>query len=254
MTGLEAVSGGTGMTEFGRERPVNTTRLWSGGLATAVVAALVIFAGALVFRGVFDVPVLAPEEAGNLGDASTVAYALMAAVAALLATALMHLLLLSAPKAGTFFGWIVGLATAIAAVAPFSQGSETASQGGTAVINLVTGVVILTLLRSVGRTSTLNRRRPGVPTTAQSTQAAQTPGTTVSPVGETPPRPREDQEHVVPAHPEEPALKHEGILPSVSQEEYHRTQVRAQDQDAEEEQARMEQIREERARQDPRTL
>ncbi|MEE2045375.1 hypothetical protein Q7689_18695, partial [Nocardiopsis tropica] len=86
------------MTEFGRERPVNTTRLWSGGLATAVVAALVIFAGALVFRGVFDVPVLAPEEAGNLGDASTVAYALMAAVAALLATALMHLLLLSAPK------------------------------------------------------------------------------------------------------------------------------------------------------------
>ncbi|MEE2046210.1 hypothetical protein Q7689_23020, partial [Nocardiopsis tropica] len=142
----------------------------------------------------------------------------------------------------------------IAAVAPFSQGDETASQGGTAVINLVTGVVIITLLRSVGRTSTLNRRRPGAPTTAQSMQAAQTPGATVSPIGETPPRPREDQEHVVPAHPEEPALKHEGILPSVSQEEYHRTQVRAQDQDAEEEQARVEQIREERARQDPRTL
>ncbi|MEE2036481.1 DUF6069 family protein [Nocardiopsis sp. CT-R113] len=239
------------MTEFGSERPVNTTRLWSGGLATAVVAALVIFAGALVFRGVFDVPVLAPEEAGNLGDASTVAYALMAAVAALLATALMHLLLLSAPKAGTFFGWIVGLATAIAAVTPFSQGAEMPSQIATALINLVAGIAIITLLRSVGRASTLSRRSAGVSPTAQNTQAAQTPGATVTPIGETPPRPGDEQEHVVPAHPEEPALKHEGILPDVSQEEYHRTQVRAQDQDAEEEQARVEIIREERARQDP---
>ncbi|MFD3684393.1 DUF6069 family protein [Nocardiopsis sp. NPDC058631] len=241
------------MTEFGSERPVNTTRLWSGGLATAVVAALVIFAGALVFRGVFDIPVLAPEEAGNLGDASTVAYALMAAVAALLATALMHLLLLSAPKAGTFFGWIVGLATAIAAVAPFSQGAEVPSQIATALINLVAGIAIITLLRSVGRASTLNARSAGVAPTAQSTQAAQTPGATVIPIGETPPRPGDEQEHVVPAHPGEPALKHEGILPDVSQEEYHRTQVRAQDQDAEEEQARVEVVREERVRQDPRT-
>lgn len=249
MTGLDAVSGGTGMTEFGSERPVNTTRLWSGGLATAVVAALVIFAGALVFRGVFDIPVLAPEEAGNLGDASTVAYALMAAVAALLATALMHLLLLSAPKALTFFGWIVGLATAIATVTPFSQGAEMSSQIATALINLVAGIAVITLLRSVGRASTLTGRAAGVPPTAQSTQAAQTPGATVSPIGETAPRPQEDREHVVPAHPEEPALKHEGILPDVSQDEYHRSQVRAQQQDAEEELAR-----EERARQDPKTL
>ncbi|MFD6951006.1 hypothetical protein A6A08_20510 [Nocardiopsis sp. TSRI0078] len=224
------------MTEIGNERPVNTTRLWSGGLATAVVAALVIFAGALVFRGVFGIPVLAPEEAGNLGDASTAAYALMAAVAALLATALMHLLLLSAPRALKFFGWILGLATAIAAVAPFSEAAGAPSQVATAVINLVTGIAIITLLRSVARSATLSNR-----SVASGPGTAQAPGTTVRPVGETEPMPRDETQPVDPKEPvqgEDPVLRHEGILPDVKQDEYRRNQVRAQEMDAEAERAR----------------
>lgn len=220
------------MTEIGSERPVNTTRLWTGGLATAVVAALVIFAGALVFRGVFGVPVLAPQEAGNLGDASTVAYALLAAVAALLATGLMYVLLLSAPRAMKFFGWILGLVTAIAAVAPFSQAADTSSQVSTAVINLATGVAVITLLRSVGRAATLSGRS----TTASTGQGHEA---TVRPVGE--PEPRDETRPVDAGEPvrgEEPVLRHEGVLPSVKQDEYRRNQVRAQELDAEAEDAR----------------
>lgn len=234
------------MSEFGSERPVNTTRLWSGGLATAVVAALVILAGALIFRGVFGIPVLAPEEAGNLGDASTVVYALMAGVAALLATALMHLLLLSAPKAQTFFGWIVGLATAIATVTPFSQGAELSSQIATAVINLVAGIAIATLLKSVGRTSTLSAPAARRAREAREAQTVQGSEAEVRPIGEPapPPEPTPTQEPVEPERPiqgQEPALRQEGVLPAVKQEEFRREQVRAQEEDAEVERATQEQ-------------
>jgi hypothetical protein len=209
-------------------------------MATAVVAALVIFAGALVFRGVFGVPVLAPEDAGNLGDTSTVVYALMAAVAALLATGLMHVLLLSAPRAMKFFGWILGLVTAIAVVAPFSEPVDAPSQFSTAVINLVAGVAIITLLRSVGRASTLSTRVARGEPTAYTTQEA-----TVRPVGEPAPAPRDETQPVDPREParsprEEPVLRNEGILPDVKQDEYHKNQIRAQEMDAELERGRHE--------------
>ncbi len=208
-TELAPSFGDIGMNENGSERAVDVTRLWSGGLATAVVAALVIFAGTLIVRGVFGIPVLAPEEAGHLGDAGTVGYALMAGMVALLATALLHLLLLSAPRALSFFGWIVGLATAIAAVTPFTQGAELSSQIATGLINLVCGIAIASLLSGVGR-SAIVRRRGGRP---------------------------------VP--PQRPALRHEGVLPDIEQEEYDPTRYRAMDDDAEYEHRRAE---EERAR------
>ncbi|GHD30755.1 DUF6069 family protein [Nocardiopsis kunsanensis] len=210
------------MSEIGSERAVNVSRLWSGGLATAVVAILVIFAGALVFRGVFDVPVLAPEEAGYLGDTSTALYALLAGVIALVATALLQMLLLSAPRALTFFGWIMGLAIAIAAVTPFSQAAETSSQAATAVINLVSGIVIVALLRSVGRTAFT----PQAPTTPEKSPTLLGPNAPSNPEG----------------YPNQastgPALQQEGVLPDVSQEEYRKAETRARRQDAEEERAK----------------
>lgn len=42
-------------------------RLWAGGAATAVVAALIAVVGILIARGVFGVPVLAPEGEGTWG-------------------------------------------------------------------------------------------------------------------------------------------------------------------------------------------
>src|SRR5271168_4338915 len=72
---------------------VDARKLWAGGAASAVVAGLVALVGVLVSRWLFKVPVLAPRQDGAFGDAHTVALILVAVVAALAATALMHVLM-----------------------------------------------------------------------------------------------------------------------------------------------------------------
>jgi hypothetical protein len=142
----------------GGANTIDAGRLWAGGLATAIVAALVGLAGILLARGVFDVPVLAPEGEGTWGDADTTAYALYCAAAAVLATALLHLLLVAAPQPLQFFGWIVTLATVVAAVAPFATKGSTSSKIATGVINLAVGIAIGVLLSGAARAAA--RRRP----------------------------------------------------------------------------------------------
>jgi Family of unknown function (DUF6069) len=133
---------------------VNAGRLWTGGLATSVVAALVAVVGVLFARGLFDVPVLAPTEEGTLGDASTAQLAGLAALAALAATGLMHLLLLSTPRPWRFFSWIVALLVVVAVLAPFTTDAELDTKVATAVINLVIGLAIGTLVPAVARSAT----------------------------------------------------------------------------------------------------
>lgn len=132
---------------------VNAGRLWAGGLATGIVAALIAVLGIVIARGIFDVPVLAPKESGNWGNASTFTYALAAFAAALVATGLMHLLMLSTPSPFQFFGWIILLLTAVAAAAPFATGAALAAQVATAVINAVIGLAIFGLTESTARRS-----------------------------------------------------------------------------------------------------
>ena len=148
------------VSDPGSARPapkLDAGRLWTGGLATAAVAALVAVAGVLIARGLFDVPVLAPTGEGTLGDASTARLAGLAALAALLATGLLHLLLVSTPRPGRFFGWIIGLATVIAAILPFMTDAELSTQVATAAINLAIGITIGSLLSGVAR-SAMRRR------------------------------------------------------------------------------------------------
>jgi hypothetical protein len=118
-----------------------------------VVAALIAIVGIVIARGIFHIPVLAPKKSGTWGDADTVTYALAAFGAALLATALMHLLLVSTPAPFTFFGWIVGLATLAAAVVPFAAGAELAAKVSTAVINALIGIAVWSLTDSTARRS-----------------------------------------------------------------------------------------------------
>jgi Family of unknown function (DUF6069) len=94
-----------------------------------------------------------PTGEGTLGDASTAWLAGLAAVAALLATGLLHLLLLTTPRPGRFFGWIVALATVIAAILPFMTDAELGTQVATAAIYLVVGLTIGSLLSGVGRSA-----------------------------------------------------------------------------------------------------
>jgi nicotinamide riboside transporter PnuC len=149
---------------------VNAGRLWAGGVATAVVAALAVLAGVLITRGVLGIPVLAPKTANNFGNSATAVYALLAAGAALLATALLHMLLLGTPRPFAFFAWITALADVIAAAAPFTQPAPLASKIFTAIIiNIVVGVAVISLLSGVGRSAArpVDLPSPGRPMTAR---------------------------------------------------------------------------------------
>ena len=132
---------------------VDAGRLWAGGVAVALVAALIATAGIVIARGVFDVPVLAPKGNGAWGDADTGKYALCAALAALLATGLMHLLILFTPRPRRFFTWIMVLVTLVAVLVPFSIEDRSAAVA-TALINLVLGIAIGSLTAGVAASAT----------------------------------------------------------------------------------------------------
>ena len=138
-------------------RTVDARQLWSGGAATAVVAALIALVGILVCRWLFNIPVLAPRQDGAWGDASTAGNAISAAAAALVATALMHLLLIATLRPRMFFGWIIGLATVIAVVYPLSTTAPLSQKVATAGINLVLGAAIGSLVN--GTAARVIRRR-----------------------------------------------------------------------------------------------
>jgi hypothetical protein len=143
----------------GPTRWVDPGPLWAGGVATAVVAALIALAGILISRWLLAVPILAPRQDGAWGDVSTGMYVLSAAGAALAATAIMHLLLLTTPRPQVFFGWIVALATLVAVVFPFSTTAPLEQKLVTAAVNLVLGIAIGTLTIQVAARA-VRRRRP----------------------------------------------------------------------------------------------
>ena len=141
-------------------RVVDAGKLWAGGVATALVAALVALVAMLVATVAFDVSPVAPDwlvgEAREAGLSTR--FAATAAVAALLATALLHLLLLSTPSPRAFFGWIIALLTVAAAVTPFAVGSDLGAQVATAVTAAAVGLVIGTLLTRVADSALTLRR------------------------------------------------------------------------------------------------
>jgi hypothetical protein len=125
-------------------------RLAGGGIAAAVVAALVPVVGLLIARGVFNVEVFVRHNDGSLVTVTSGTYALAGFVAGLLATALLVLLvILRVPAVGLFFGAIVILVTVIAVLTPFTSGVATDSAIATASINAAIGLTILILMGSV---------------------------------------------------------------------------------------------------------
>lgn len=134
--------------ETTRIRP-DAGQLWAGVAATAIVAALVALVGILICRWTLGIPILAPSSAGAWGDAHTGEYVLAAACVAVAAGALLYLLMLGTPQPGMFLGWIIGLATLAAVVYPFSTGAPLQQKAATAIVNLVLGIAIGSLLSAV---------------------------------------------------------------------------------------------------------
>jgi len=128
-----------------RPRPtaVDPRSLWTGGAATAVVAALVAVVGVLIVRGVFDIPVIVPGYTDGVIDyVGAIWLAAFAVVSSLLATALAHVLLLLAPRPMAYFAWIVGLVTLAFVVWPYTVRVGAAVQFANAVLYLAIGTAI----------------------------------------------------------------------------------------------------------------
>ncbi len=143
----------------GRPRPsVDARQLWSGGVATAVVAGLIALVGVLASRWLFNVPVLAPRRYGAYGDAHTTTLVLVAAGGALVATLLAHLLLLGVPRPMLFFGWIVALVTLVFVIFPFQTDRPMSEKIATAVVYLVIGIATGSLISGVADRATRVRR------------------------------------------------------------------------------------------------
>ena len=145
-----------GRADARRRHPggVDVRRLWSGGAASAVVAGLAALVGVLVSRWLFSVPVLAPGRDGAPGDAGAAVLILVAAAAALAATGLAHLLMVSTPRPLIFFGWIVALVTTLAVVYPFSAPVPLGTKLATAVVDLAIGAMIGMLVGGAAARST----------------------------------------------------------------------------------------------------
>jgi hypothetical protein len=139
---------------------VDAGRLWAGGAATAVVAALVALVGVLIGESALDLDMVEPPLL-PIGDSFALRYAITAACLALVATGLAHLLAVSTPRPRSFFFWIVGLATVVGVVLPFTADGTLGGKLATAAVNLVLGLCILNLLSAVlRRTTQLPRPAP----------------------------------------------------------------------------------------------
>ncbi|SDS32228.1 hypothetical protein [Microlunatus soli] len=141
-----------------RRRRVDPVRVWAGGVATALVAGGVAFVGILVLRALDGVSGL-HKLAGQGADLDRTLVVVAAVVVALLATGLLHLLLLSTPRAHTFFAWIIGLVVLAVVVQALVAGDWYGSVL-VAALYLIIGLAIGSLLTGVGRTAVTERPAP----------------------------------------------------------------------------------------------
>ncbi|GAA2078139.1 DUF6069 family protein [Actinomadura alba] len=128
-------------------------RLWAGGVATALVAAGVALVGVLVLHKLLHVAVLTPSGRTQAASDAMIVLPISAAVATLLATGLLHLLMATTPQASQFFGWIAALVMALVILQVFVVGADLMAEVRTAVLYLLIGVAIISSLFGVSRTA-----------------------------------------------------------------------------------------------------
>ena len=140
---------------------INAARLWTGGVVSAIIAAGLAIVAYLIVHGIFNLPMLGIRPGGAVIQSGVAGYAFGAAVAALLATAMMHLLMLGTPRPFFYFGWIGALCTVIAALVPLITTQAWDVKGATAAANLVLGIAITALVSGTARTAI--QQPPGRP-------------------------------------------------------------------------------------------
>jgi hypothetical protein len=132
------------------------SRYWSGAAVTVLVSALLGLACSVIFEEVFGLTLVAPDP---LGVGHHVSWVFTGAVYALVAAVVLQLLVLAAPRARMFFGWLVALTTVILVALPFTGGADPLDATMTGLVWIVLGIAVFSMLSGVlGRT--LVHRRP----------------------------------------------------------------------------------------------
>jgi hypothetical protein len=134
-------------------------RLWAGGAATALVAAGVAVMGVMVLDKVLHAPILSPGGLRQAADYAMIAFPVGAAIATLLATGLLHVLMQTTPQASRFFGWIAALVVALVILQVFLHETEMLTKLETAAFYLLVGVAIISSLVGVSRSAVRYHRQ-----------------------------------------------------------------------------------------------
>jgi hypothetical protein len=134
-------------------------RLWAGGVATALVAAGVALVGVMVLHKLLHVAVLTPGGRTAVDSDATTVLPISAALATLLATGLLHLLMETTPRASQFFAWITSLVMALLVLEVFVAGTDLVAEMETSAFYLLIGVAIISSLFGVSRTAVRYHRR-----------------------------------------------------------------------------------------------
>lgn len=126
---------------------VDAGRFWAGVVATALVAALVGLVGVVIVDQILSIELAVQDLFGT--NSTGAAYVVGAAVLAVLAGGLLHLLVLTTPKPKAFFGWIMFLGTLTAALLPLTWTDQLESSISAGIVNALIGIAIWSLLLGV---------------------------------------------------------------------------------------------------------
>ena len=142
-----------------RVRP-DSAQFWAGAVATAVVAALIALVGILICRWTLGIPILAPQATARGAMRTPASTCSWRRLSRSPPAGVLYLLVLGTPQPGMFFDWIMGLATLAAVVYPFSTGAPLDQKAATAVVDLVLGIAITSLLTAVAARAVRRRVPP----------------------------------------------------------------------------------------------
>lgn len=123
-------------------------RYWSGAIATTLVAALFGLAATFVIQDVLNLDLQSPPDLFGAGS-DHAGWAVACATFALVAAIVLNIFVLSTPRPRTFFGWIVALATVILATLPFAGSPEPVPAILTAIVWVILGSAVWSLLTGV---------------------------------------------------------------------------------------------------------
>lgn len=129
------------------------SRLWAGGVATAIVAAGIGIVGVIIIGSILEVGIQTAGKSGALVDNAITIIPVAAAIAALAATALLHLLLLTTPRPATFFSAIILLILVVLVLQVFTADGTIAAHFATAILYAGIGLAIISMLSGVSRTA-----------------------------------------------------------------------------------------------------